>query len=46
MNLNDLVYELGDEYEDFLCLSDHCFDVEGDDWKMELDLDYAQGDYQ
>lgn len=37
MNLNDLIYELGDDYEDFLCVTEHNFDV--DIWWLELDIE-------
>lgn len=45
MNLNDLVYELGDDYEDFLCIHEHDFEVDSS-WRYEPDLEYAQGDWQ
>ena len=45
MNLNDLIYELGDDYEDFLAINEHNFDVDPF-WNQEVDLEYAQGDFQ
>lgn len=45
MNLNDLIYELGDDYEDFLAIHEHNFDVDPF-WNQEIDIEYAQGDFQ
>jgi hypothetical protein len=45
MTLNDMVNELGDEFDDYLALNDHDFEVDSS-WRYEIDLEYAQGDWQ
>lgn len=45
MTLLDVIEKMGDEYEDYLCITEHNFDVDPF-WNQELDLEYAQGDFQ
>lgn len=45
MTLNDMATELGDELEDYLVLNDYDFETDSS-WRVELDLEYAQGDFQ
>lgn len=45
MTLNDMVNELGDEFDDYLALNDHDFEVDSS-WRYEENLEYGMESYQ
>lgn len=45
MTLLDVVEQMGDEYEDYLCITEHDFEVDSS-WRYEENLEYGMESYQ